>query len=416
MKSMSRTVLAAATVASLALTASACATESTAGGPQAAPLTVWIMGDSAANFEALIAPYTESSGTEVEVVAIPWDGIDERLTTAVASGSGPDLLQIGLSKLRTFADAGALLALDDHLNDYPGLASENFASGIAGDATAVNGEIVSVPWVSDTRVLFYRSDILAENGIDAPPSTWDELREDAATLAARGDGQYGYYIPQWDSPLPLIMTWSNGGDVIEADGSVNFDVPEFHAAVDTYVGLHSDGSAPPNGDFDQTQGFISGIAPMLISGPYLAAGISSSAPELDGAWGVTTVPAGSSSATSLFAGSNMGVWHNTDQVDASLALLEYLSEPQTQVRWFEMSGELPTATAALEDATLASDPLVQVYSQQLTDAKVLPLVPNWDGGVGADLLTALNSIVLTGADRESALADFFAKTDGLSIN
>ena len=39
-------------------------------------------------------------------VAIPWDAIDEKLTTAVASGNGPDILQIGLSKLATFAEAG----------------------------------------------------------------------------------------------------------------------------------------------------------------------------------------------------------------------------------------------------------------------------------------------------------------------
>ena len=76
----------------------------------------------------------------------------------------------------------------------------------AADATAIGGQIVSLPWVSDTRVLFYRSDILAEAGIDAPPATWDQLRADAKTLAARGDGSYGYYIPQWDSALPVIMT------------------------------------------------------------------------------------------------------------------------------------------------------------------------------------------------------------------
>lgn len=415
MKRITRTVLSTVALAGVALSTVACsAAEPTVDAE--GPLTVWIMGDSGANFETLVEPFVAETGTEVEVVAVPWDGIDERLTTAVASGSGPDLLQIGLSKLRTFADAGALLPLDDYLGDYPGLAPENFAAGVAGDATAVGGEIVSVPWVSDTRVLFTRTDILAENGFDAPPSTWDELRDVAAVLADRGEGQYGYYIPQWDSPLPLVMTWSNGGDVVAADGSVDFDTPAFHAAVDTYIGLHADGSVPANGDFDQTQGFISGIAPMLISGPYLAKGITDSAPELDGAWTISTVPAGSASSTSLFAGSNMGVWHNTDQIDASLSLLEFLSQADTQVRWYEINGELPTAVAALEDATLTSDPLVQVYSEQLADARVLPLVPNWDGGVGADLLNALNSIVLTGADRDQALSDFFAKTAGISIN
>ncbi|SDU77926.1 extracellular solute-binding protein [Jiangella alkaliphila] len=379
------------------------------------PLTVWIMGDSGTNFEQLVAPFTDDTGIDVEVVAIPWDGVDQRLTTAVASGDGPDVLQVGLSKLRTFADAGALLPLDDALEDRPALDPGNFAEGVAGEATAVGGEIVSVPWISDTRVLFYRSDILAENGIDQPPATWDQLRDDAATLAGRGDGQYGYYVPQWDSPLPVIMTWDQGGDIVGDDGAVSFDTPEFAAAVDLYTGLYEDGSVPTNADFDQTQGFISGVTPMLISGPYLAKAISDAAPELDGAWDVTTVPE-AESGTSLFAGSNLALWHDTPNEDAALDLLEFLSAPETQLSWYEINGELPTVTAALEDDALTADPQAQVYVDQLADARVLPMVPNWDGGVGADLLTALNEIVLNGADRDSALADLYTKTGSVSID
>jgi multiple sugar transport system substrate-binding protein len=379
------------------------------------PLTVWIMGDSGTGFSQLVAPFTAETGVAVEVVPIPWDAVDQKLTTAVASGQGPDLMQIGLSKLRTFADAGALLPLDDKLAAYPGLAPENFADGVAGRATAVAGSIVSVPWISDTRVLFYRKDILEAAGIANPPATWDQLRADARTLAGRGEGQYGYYIPQWDSALPVVMTWDQGGDIIDAQGNVDFNTPAFAAAVELYAGLHADGSVPRNGDFDQTQGFISGIAPMLVSGPYLAKAIAGSAPELDGKWGVTTLPKGAA-GTSLFAGSNMGVWFNTDQPDAALELLEFLSRPATQVEWFKLNGELPTVKAALTDPALAADPLVQVYAAQLLDAKVLPMVSNWDSGVGADLLKALNSIVLTGADRASTLEGLYGATAGISIN
>ena len=413
MKRILTGVIAPLTIISLTVGLAGCSTEP-AVEEATGPLTVWVMGDSGANFEQLVAPYVEESGQEVEVVAIPWDSIDEKLTTAVASGDGPDLIQVGLSKLRTFADAGALLPLDDEIAAHPGLDPANFPAGVA---SSVGGEQVSVPWVSDTRVLFYRSDILAEVGIDAPPATWDELREDAKTLAARGEGQYGYYIPQWDSPLPLQMTWSFGGDVVDADGLINFDTEAFNAAVDVYLGLHADGSVPTNGDFDQTQGFISGIAPMLMSGPYLAAGITATAPELEGKWGVTTIPAGADGdATSLFAGSNFGVWFNTDQKTASLDLLEYISSIDAQLSWYSINGELPALSAALEDDSLTSDPLVAVYTEQLASAKSLPLVPNWDGATGSDLLAALNAIALTGADRDATLQAFFDSTAGTPTN
>ena len=273
---------AAATLTATACTSSSDPADTTTSAGQTTQavdpgeLTVWVMGDSSANFEELIAPFVSDTGTKVDVVAVPWDSIDQKLTTAVASGDGPDLMQIGVSKLRNTADSGALLALDDAvIADYPGLDPSNYV----GDPITIGGSTMAVPWVSDTRVLFYRTDILAENGIDSPPSTWDELRADAKVLSARGDNQYGYYIPQWDSALPMIMTWDFGGDAVNSDGMIDFDTDAFHSAADLYTGLYEDGSVPTNGDFDQTQGFVSGIAPMLISGPYLAASISGAAPS-----------------------------------------------------------------------------------------------------------------------------------------
>lgn len=376
------------------------------------PLTVWVMGDSATNFDELVKPFEDATGADVTTVAIPWDAIDQKFTTAVASGDGPDLLQIGLSKLRTFASSGALLTLDDAtVAGYPNLAASNFIDGIAGEATAIDGAVQSLPWVADTRVLFYRSDILSEAGFDAPPATWEELRATAKKLAERGPDSYGYYIPQWDSPLPVTMTRAYGGDPVGADGTINFDTPEFAKAVDLYTGLYADGSVPTNSDFDQTQGFISGATPMLVSGPYLAAAIKDAAPDLDGKWNVSVLPK-ETAGTSLLAGSNLGIWGATKNKEGALALADYLSDPATQVKWFEINGELPTAKAALGDATLAADPLVAVYSAQLADAKLLPLVPNWDGETGKALLDALNSIVLTGTDRAQGLDGLFTATTG----
>jgi len=407
-----------AAVAVLAATGVTVAGCSASGDESATPasLTVWVMGDSSDHFDELVAPFEEESGIDVETVAVPWDAIDEKFTTAVASGNGPDLMQIGISKLRTFADSGALMTLDEEtVADYPNLAAPNFIDGVAGDATAIGGEIVSVPWVSDTRVLFYRSDILAEAGIEAPPATWDKLRADAKVLAGRGDGQYGYYIPQWDSALPVVMTWDQGGDIVDGDGMIDFDTPEFEQAAELYAGLYADGSVPTNGDFDQTQGFVSGIAPMLVSGPYLAAAISDAAPELDGKWSVATLPKAADN-TSLLAGSNLGVWAATENEEGALELLDFLSAADTQVTWYGLDGQLPTVKAALEDATLTEDPLVAVYSEQLANASILPLVPNWDGETGKALLDALNAIVLTGADPAQTLQSLFDATSDTSVN
>ncbi len=398
-----------AATAVVAMGAVACGDDDPAGSTT---LKVWIMGDDGSNFEELVEDFTSRTNIAVDVDPIPWDGVNEKLTTAVASGNGPDVMQVGLSLLPTFVASGALADLSGRIGGYAGLASTNFLDAVAPEQLNPDGQILSVPWIADTRVLFYRSDLLAEAGYSTPPATWEELEEYAATLAARpGDDTFGYYIPQWDAPLPIQFTWQAGGDVVDDAGTITLDTPEFRQAVDHYLRFYSGGMAPRASDFDQTLGFITGAAPMLVSGPYLAKAISDQAPELAGKWSVTTMPT-KASGTALFAGSNLGVFRGSANVDAAVQLLDYLSTPATQLKWYEINGELPTVKAALADPALASDPLVKVYAEQLADARLLPVIAEWDQA-GAKILAALNEIALNGADKESTLQALFADVAAL---
>lgn len=363
-------------------------------------VTVWTMED-ATKFETLIQPFVDASGIKVDVEAVPWDNVNEKLTTAVASGEGPDVTQVGLSLLPTFTAAGALEDIKASLAAHPTLESATFLDAVAADKLTTDGTVTSVPWVADTRVLFYRTDIFTEVGLAGPPTTWAEFTAAAEKLATRGTGKFGYYIPQWDAPLPIQFTWQAGGDVVGSDGKINLDTPEFKKAVDLYTDFYAKDLVPTASDFDQTAGFISGAAPMLISGPYLASAIKEQAPDLDGKWAVTTLPK-DAAGTALFAGSNMAVWKGSDNVDGALALLEFLSAPETQVAWFAATGELPTNKAAATDPAVTADPNVKVYAQQLEDAKLLPLVPAWDK-ISAAILGALNDIALNGADKATTL-------------
>ena len=419
---MSRTTMHAtlgATALGVALALSACsgatpeddadASEQEGSGE---PLSVWVMGDSGANLEASVAPFTEETGIEVEVEAIPWDNVNDRLTTAIASGDGPDVTQIGLSQLASFIEGGALEDISGEIAQYPNLEPANFPSAVAPENLNPGGGVYSVPWVSDTRVLFYRSDILAEAGIDTPPATWEDMRSTARTLAERGEGQYGYYIPQWDAPLPVAYAWQAGAELVSDDGAVELDTDGFRTAVDHYLGFYEDGSVPTAGDFDQATGFIAGTAPMVVSGPYLANAIKEQAPDLEGSWGVTTVPADQTS-TSLFAGSNLGVWSGTENLDASMQLLNFLADPATQAGWYEATGELPAATAAFQEAALADDPLVAVYAEQLQDSRLLPISTAWDAASVA-ILETLNAVALTDADKDQALESLFATAEEIN--
>lgn len=76
--------IAIATVATLGAGLAACSSssspESSEAGTESDSVTVWVMGDSSANFDELVAPFEEESGISVETVAVPWDAIDQKFT------------------------------------------------------------------------------------------------------------------------------------------------------------------------------------------------------------------------------------------------------------------------------------------------------------------------------------------------
>lgn len=418
MNSILRNMVVGATAFGLAAATAACGNSTSSGssgsgGANDANVTlkVWVMGDNSKNFTTMLKDFTASTGIKVNAQAIPWANVNEKLTTAVASGNGPDVTQIGLSQLPSFIAAGALKDVGPQVSKDPAYADANFIDGMSSAKLNPPGKVLSVPWISDTRVLFYRTDILSQAGISAPPATLDEMHADAVKLAARGSGKFGYYIPQWDAPLPIEYAWSMGGDVTDTNGKVDFSAPAFRQAVDYYASYYKQKLVPTASDFDQTQGFISGSAPMLISGPYLAATLKQQAPDLNGKWSVAPLPAGTSS-TALLAGSTLGVWKNSSHIDADIKLLDFLAQPSTQLKWYNLDGDLPTAKAALSDSSLASDPNVQVYVKALQTAKLLPLVPAWDK-IQTDMLNDLNKIVLSGADENATLSQLNRDVAGL---
>src|SRR5260370_20811741 len=183
---------------------------------------------------------------------------------------------------------------------------------------------------------------------------------------------------------------------------MKLSTPKFRAGAEVSISVYKNNEVPTMSDVDQNQGLIPGKAPMLISGPYLAAGITGAAPQLNGKWGVSMLPRDVNN-TSLFAGSNMGIWKGSKHVQASLRLLDWLAEPSTQLKCHQAANELPTANTALTNSALTSDPAVKIYTDQLQNAKLLPLAPKWDK-ISQAMLDALNSIVLKGADENSTLA------------
>ncbi len=161
----------------------------------------WAMGREGEVVRTLLVDFERTHpNIRVDVQQLPWSAAHQKLLTAFAGGSLPDLAQLGNTWLPEFV---ALHALDpvapsvvDATDYFPGIWQTNVI-----DRTAYG-----VPWYVDTRLLFYRRDLLAEAGYTAPPTTWAEWMQMLRTIKKRaGSQQYAALLPLNESEPLLVL-------------------------------------------------------------------------------------------------------------------------------------------------------------------------------------------------------------------
>lgn len=249
-------------------------------------ITVWTMSQ---DLDGFVTEYEDETGVTVDVQAIPWENAHDKLLTAVASGKGPDVLQIGTTWVAEFGEAGTFLDLTDHLSDYENLSSDNFFEEAVA-STKFNDQTIGVPWYVDTRTLYYRTDILEEVGYPEGPETWDDVLDASRKLTDRGEGQYGIEFPKTDPNFPFMLAWAQGWEYDEELGTKNFEDPKFVEAVELYNTFFEEGLTQSEEGKELYQAFSDGSKPMYFSGPWEIDQLKDQLPELDGQWDVRVMP------------------------------------------------------------------------------------------------------------------------------
>ncbi|MCM3054221.1 sugar ABC transporter substrate-binding protein [Caldifermentibacillus hisashii] len=342
-------------------------------------ITVWGMGEEAKSLPEIAKKFEEQNpNIKVNIQAIPWDQAHDKLLTAVASKIGPDVIQMGTTWIPEFAAAGALMDLSSSYEDYPALDPSNFSEGSI-ETTQYDGKTVAVPWYIDTRVLYYRTDLLAEVGYNEAPKTWEELSDAAQKLALRGDGKYGISIDTKEQSLAFMFARQNGSKLLDENGNPLFDQPEFVEAVKYLNSFFENGSAPIDLGLDITQTFGGdGIIPMFISGPWMVKLISEQAPDIEGKWATAVLPSGKENNTSILGGSNLSVFEYSKNKKAALKFVSFMSEPETQIEWMNLTNSLPAADDAWNNEELANNKLYKTFGEQLQSARPMPMIPEFE--------------------------------------
>src|ERR1700761_4256892 len=139
-------------------------------------LTFWTIGrEGEAVVKLLPAFEREHPGIHVKVQQLPLSAAHQKLLTAFAGGSTPDLSQLGNTWLPEFVALQALEPLQQRVAVSMVVKPADYFDHI-WSTNVIDGELYGVPWYVDTRLLFYRRDLLKAAGFDAPPRDWAQWR------------------------------------------------------------------------------------------------------------------------------------------------------------------------------------------------------------------------------------------------
>src|SRR2546427_10127393 len=89
-------------------------------------------------------------------------------------------------------------------------------------------------------------------------------------------------------------------------------------------------------------------------------------------------PEGGSRGVAPAGGASLAVFRRSPRQDAAWQLIEYLSEPAQQVRFYRLTGDLPARRQAWTEAVLERDPQAGAFRTQLEAVRATPKIPEWE--------------------------------------
>lgn len=344
----------------------------------------WAMGQEGEVVAQLIPEFERlHPGIKVDLQQLPWTSAHEKLLTAFAGDALPDVCAIGNTWIAEFALLDALTPLDARVASSASIDPDDYFAG-AWDSGVIDGTLYAVPWYVETRLPFYRRDILARAGIDRPPTDWDEWRTAMAAVKREvGPERYAILLPLNEFE-PLLNLGIQAEEPLLRDGGRygNFRSPGFKRALAFYKEMFDKQWAPlvTNTQISNVwDEFGRGYFSFYISGPWNISEFRKRLPpELADAWMTMPLPGHDGPGASVVGGTSFVIFNRSQHKDAAWELIEFLSQPRIQQRLHALTGDLPPRRSAWQGGALATDPYARAWRDQLERAKPTPKVPEWE--------------------------------------
>ncbi len=187
------------------------------GGNAGKQVRLWLVGTDTPQEvrDYAVAEFEKATGAELVIEEQVWDGLVDRLTTALSGNDSPDVVEIGNTQAVAFTSAGAFEDITDKREELGG---DDLLAGFV-EGGSYEGRLYAAPYYAGSRLVFYRKDLLKRAGLDVPTTLTEYVETGEKLRAAAGKKNFsGIYFPgqDWRNGLPYI--WAAGGELAVQNG------------------------------------------------------------------------------------------------------------------------------------------------------------------------------------------------------
>ena len=401
--------------------------------PQSPPvqLTYWYTetGAQATEVVELVKEFNHlRQYSDIHVNAVPKNFFQAltAFTTAVQEGNAPDVFRSDVSWTPLFASKGYLLNIDSYvsqsdLSEYL-KAPPNITHGIPPSTTRgigpglsaplvydeYNGDLYGLPQVTNFLMLLYNRTELKKAGINRPPATMQEFKNDAVEVVRDNEKDKATYGFEFGgtSYFALPFLYAYGGGMFDQNNNILVNNTGSVAGLNFLVNLQNEKvgkmpvmpvmpvmpqeesfSAPPG---TAVSDFMKGTTAMIFDGPQVIEGILTGSDSVfkgkRGSLGIAAIPTGVAGQTgSPLGGESYVISAGTAHPAEAYKFIEFMNSPANQLALAGAGDTLPTLPSAYPHAAssypsistflppqLRKDLNVQFLSSSINDTVVAP--------------------------------------------
>lgn len=382
---MKRKLIAAIGVAGMLFSVAACGGDdgdgksTGANGYEGQTLTVWVMDGSSPDEwqKDLATEFETKTKAKVKFEVQQWNGIQQKLTTALSEENPPDVFEIGNTQTPAYAKTGGLADLTDLKSEIGADWTESL-----NESSVYDGKQYAAPWYFANRVVLYNKKVWADAGLKDTPKTRDEFYDALKTIGDKTDAE-PIYLPgqNWYHFVGLVI--GEGGELVKKDGDQhvsNLDDPKVAAAMETYKKFQSLSKAPKDKDEatpQQGQVFAKGNVGAFI-GMGWEAGIAIEAnPKIEKEIGYFTVPGATADKPEgvFLGGSNLAVAAGSKKQDLAQEFLKLTLSDKFEGALAKANGVIPNKESL--QGNLEGNAPAEAAAPAAAVGGTTPLIPEW---------------------------------------